>query len=747
MANISAELQAIMDAIYGEEVRGSIHDAISKINTESSSAVHRMETFIGDGQVSGVGGEIYGALNWKAGKGLWGTDGELVDVESSNYAVAKRSFPQGTIIRGRLYSADSGLYTVMSIGSQSNGMQPLVEGTGWIDFNYTVKDTVGHLWFMTNTTMDENSIYVELPAKVPAADYSLTDLKWTHNYIKDGEITESNQYVLSPVIRVPAGYVLTANAIGYSTVDVLTQTRGNGTFVKTLMCADYPKVHRICFRATDAAYVRICNRINETEAGAGNAVPFDEICPRLIPGHLFGGILGDVTDWSYGEAVYGGTGSTPEIYTPTHNVFAVGTKTFRPGTKVVGRLKSYGPETVAAVSAGDGEPQRIIAMYDGTDTLDFSYIVGESAETLYFSLDQNCAEESWIEEIPVTAAYRVPYVYTGSRVIRTDGSLADDGRYAHTNAIHLEKGETLCFKAVGSTSAALLSEWTSDYTFVQCLVPGDNYVHHQEFTADHDMYVRLCCCVRIRNSEGEMIVDVNWYKWVPEDEFLALRIYRKAEYYSGVSGSALYGKEITAIGDSLTAGNLLGAGNVWLRSLALKYDMIDTNLGINGTPIAQVDGYDSIVNRYRNIPSGSEFIVLQGGANDKNLNVPLGNLTDTVKTTFYGAVNTLIDGIRRYYPRAKLLFFSTYKRYDTTNSLGLTEQDYADALVAACRAKGQPYWDAYHFSGIDLSNEYLAAWQDEGLYMDEEKLGRNHHLSPEAYASVLPKIEQLLISG
>ena len=35
MADISQELQAIMQAIYGEEVRGSIHDAIEKINDVS----------------------------------------------------------------------------------------------------------------------------------------------------------------------------------------------------------------------------------------------------------------------------------------------------------------------------------------------------------------------------------------------------------------------------------------------------------------------------------------------------------------------------------------------------------------------------------------------------------------------------------------------------------------------------------------------------------------------------------------
>lgn len=39
MANITAELAAIMAAVYGEEVRGSIHDAIEKINTASEKAI------------------------------------------------------------------------------------------------------------------------------------------------------------------------------------------------------------------------------------------------------------------------------------------------------------------------------------------------------------------------------------------------------------------------------------------------------------------------------------------------------------------------------------------------------------------------------------------------------------------------------------------------------------------------------------------------------------------------------------
>lgn len=39
MADISSFLQKILDAVYGEEVRGSIHDALSAMNKESSSAM------------------------------------------------------------------------------------------------------------------------------------------------------------------------------------------------------------------------------------------------------------------------------------------------------------------------------------------------------------------------------------------------------------------------------------------------------------------------------------------------------------------------------------------------------------------------------------------------------------------------------------------------------------------------------------------------------------------------------------
>lgn len=43
MANISSHLSRILSAVYGEEIRGSIHDAIEAINNESSTTNKHVE--------------------------------------------------------------------------------------------------------------------------------------------------------------------------------------------------------------------------------------------------------------------------------------------------------------------------------------------------------------------------------------------------------------------------------------------------------------------------------------------------------------------------------------------------------------------------------------------------------------------------------------------------------------------------------------------------------------------------------
>ena len=63
MADISSFLKKILSAIYGEEVRGSIHDALSAMNTESSSAMEFASTAKGDVYLKTPDGDV---LNLKS---------------------------------------------------------------------------------------------------------------------------------------------------------------------------------------------------------------------------------------------------------------------------------------------------------------------------------------------------------------------------------------------------------------------------------------------------------------------------------------------------------------------------------------------------------------------------------------------------------------------------------------------------------------------------------------------------------
>lgn len=46
MANVSEYLEDILSAVYGEEVRGSIHDAIEAVNAESEECVEKVEAYL-----------------------------------------------------------------------------------------------------------------------------------------------------------------------------------------------------------------------------------------------------------------------------------------------------------------------------------------------------------------------------------------------------------------------------------------------------------------------------------------------------------------------------------------------------------------------------------------------------------------------------------------------------------------------------------------------------------------------------
>ena len=208
--------------------------------------------------------------------------------------------------------------------------------------------------------------------------------------------------------------------------------------------------------------------------------------------------------------------------------------------------------------------------------------------------------------------------------------------------------------------------------------------------------------------------------------------------------SNLTGKTLVALGDSLIYGSKLGNEATWVNKLAKKHNMTVYNHGINGCPVAQQTIEPQRVPmcvRYADMEDGADYVVVLGGANDKRLHVPLGEIDSQDTSTFCGALNTLILGITAKYPKAKFLFLTNYDRWRSKNNEGLSDIDYVDAMITVCARWGMPCFDNYRNAGFSFYNPAQCEWIDEGCVLEGKS---NRHFSDEGYDFLLTRYEALL---
>ena len=208
--------------------------------------------------------------------------------------------------------------------------------------------------------------------------------------------------------------------------------------------------------------------------------------------------------------------------------------------------------------------------------------------------------------------------------------------------------------------------------------------------------------------------------------------------------SNLTGKTIVALGDSLIYGSKLGNEATWVNKLAKKHNMTVYNHGINGCPVASQTIEPQRVPmcvRYADMEDGADYVVVLGGANDKRLSIPLGEVDSEDEATFCGALNSLILGLTAKYPKAKFLFLTNYDRWRHTNKEGLSDIDYVDAMIKVCARWGMPCFDNYRNAGFSFYNPAQCAWIDEGCVLEGKS---NRHFSDEGYDFLLTRYEALL---
>lgn len=158
--------------------------------------------------------------------------------------------------------------------------------------------------------------------------------------------------------------------------------------------------------------------------------------------------------------------------------------------------------------------------------------------------------------------------------------------------------------------------------------------------------------------------------------------------------SAWNGKKWAVLGDSITE------YGYWITSVASKHGLTASNFGVSGS---RISGTHSEVNamcqdaRINAIPSDVDLITLMGGTNDWAQSIPLGAIDSTDPTTFNGALNTFAQKAFARWPTKRIAVattpvgaFPTWQSRDgwtspQHNALGLTSNDYAEAIRQFCK--------------------------------------------------------------
>ena len=191
-------------------------------------------------------------------------------------------------------------------------------------------------------------------------------------------------------------------------------------------------------------------------------------------------------------------------------------------------------------------------------------------------------------------------------------------------------------------------------------------------------------------------------------------------------------KKWCSFGDSLTGFNYYQPLVKNELQLALY-----NNMGVGGSTIAEKYSGQTAAfcNRYDTIPAGYDVITIQGGTNDFGQNIPLGTKGNNDKTTFYGGLEALLNGIKTKFPTTPILFISPLQRdyFGTaeeisgmTNNIGVTLKQYNDIIIECCSDAGIPCIDMYSNSGLYPENVH--DWTIDGLHPNQTYWNTHYQL-------------------
>lgn len=176
------------------------------------------------------------------------------------------------------------------------------------------------------------------------------------------------------------------------------------------------------------------------------------------------------------------------------------------------------------------------------------------------------------------------------------------------------------------------------------------------------------------------------------------------------------GKNMNVVGDSILEGSVDVIKDI------LGLDAVN-NYGAEGSGFASTR-HDSecppVVTRYVDMDLDADIILVHAGTEDYAAQVPLGDENSRDITTFNGALNVIMSGLRDMYPDKLIIFNNILHRYND-RELATVCGEYRKALESRCKANRIVFYDAYAYSGFDFAKGYYDhVLTDDGLHPNQK---------------------------
>ena len=172
----------------------------------------------------------------------------------------------------------------------------------------------------------------------------------------------------------------------------------------------------------------------------------------------------------------------------------------------------------------------------------------------------------------------------------------------------------------------------------------------------------------------------------------------------------LKGKKINFLGDSITEG--VGTAckeEIYLNLIREAEGLAEArNYGISGTRLAVQNGPEdwgpAYSVRYTEMDDDADIVVVFGGTNDfGHGNAPIGQFSDRVNTTYYGACHVLMQGLIEKYPAAAIVFMTPLHRLsedEPSMGNGLPLKTYVEIIKEVAAHYSIPVLDLFAMGGI-----------------------------------------------